>query len=141
MINQKNEGQTDNSDLTVSFVYGVQYTKLGHNCLLNVLLICLDIICIPYQTMSNCDIQSRFSQISAKTIHILFSYEGILITSSTLQHNHYAPVIRNHYSLLKPNWHNLLSIQQLCREERALDFGCYSNFKLPEIVYFFLYVP
>ena len=47
--------------------------------------------------MFNYVIQSRVSQTSVKDIHILFLFGGILITSSTLQHNHYAAIIRNHY--------------------------------------------
>ena len=34
----------------------------------------------------------RASRISVKDMHILFAYRGILITSSTLQHNHHAPL-------------------------------------------------
>ena len=86
--NRRSEGQTGKSDFTGSSVYGVQYTKLDHICLLNILLIYLDIGCIPYQTMFNWVIQSRVSKISVKDMHILFSYEGVLIAPSTLQHNH-----------------------------------------------------
>ena len=47
---------------------------------------------IRYRTMFNCIIQSRIPQISNKDIHILFPYEGILM-SSTFQHNHFVPII------------------------------------------------
>ena len=42
--------------------------------------------------MFNCIIQSRIPQMSVEDIHILFSYEGVL-WSSTFQHNHYVPII------------------------------------------------
>ena len=37
------------------------------------------------------------SQILLEDMHILFSYEAMLITFSILQDNHYAPIIRNLY--------------------------------------------
>ena len=33
-------------------------------------------------------------------MHILFLYKDVLVTSSTLQHNHYASIIRNRYEYL-----------------------------------------
>ena len=42
--------------------------------------------------MFNCIIQSSIPQISVEDIHNLFSYEGVL-RSSTFQHNHYVPII------------------------------------------------
>ena len=43
-------------------------------------------------------IQSRISQILVKNMHTLFSYKGMLITSSTLQRSHYLPpIIKNYY--------------------------------------------
>ena len=51
-----------------------------------------DIGSIRYRTMFNCTIQSRIPQLSIEDIHILFSYEGVL-RSSTFQHNHYVPII------------------------------------------------
>ena len=47
--------------------------KLDHIYLLNILLINFDIGCSPCQTMFNCVIQSRVSQILVKYIHILIS--------------------------------------------------------------------
>ena len=47
---------------------------------------------IRYLSMFSCIIQSRISQMSVEDIHILFSYQGVL-RSSTFQHNHYVPII------------------------------------------------
>ena len=51
-----------------------------------------DIGSIRYRTMFNCIIQSRIPQMSVEDLHILFSYEGVL-RSSTFQHNHYVLII------------------------------------------------
>ena len=51
--------------------------------------------CIPHHIMFDYAIQCRVLQTSVKDMHILFSYGGILIISSTLQDN--VPTIRNHY--------------------------------------------
>ena len=51
-----------------------------------------DIGSIGYRNMFNCIIQSRMPQMSVEDIHILFSYEGVL-RSSTFQYNHYVPII------------------------------------------------
>ena len=51
-----------------------------------------DIGSIRYRIMFNCIIQSRIPQMSVEDNHILFSYEGVL-RSSTFQHNHYVPII------------------------------------------------
>ena len=51
-----------------------------------------DIGSIHYRTMFNCIIHSRIPQMSVEDIHILFSYEGVL-RSSTFQHNHYVFII------------------------------------------------
>ena len=48
-------------------------------------------------------IQSRVSQILVKNMHTLFSYKGMLITSSTLQRSHYLP----------PHYQKLLRLQKL----------------------------
>ena len=50
-----------------------------------------DIDSIRYRTMFNCIIQSRILQMPVEDINILFSYEGVL-RSSTLQHKHYVPI-------------------------------------------------
>ena len=53
---------------------------------------CHDIGSIRYQTMFNCIIQSRIPQMSVEDIHLLFSYE-VVLSSSTFQHKHYVPII------------------------------------------------
>ena len=47
---------------------------------------------ILYRTIFNYIITSRIPQMSAEDIHILFSFEGVL-KSSTFQYNHYVPII------------------------------------------------
>ena len=51
-----------------------------------------DIGSIRYRSVVNYIIQSRISQMSLEEIHILFSYEGVL-RSSTFEHNHYVSII------------------------------------------------
>ena len=51
-----------------------------------------DLDSIRYRIMFNCIIQSRIPQMSLKDIDILFSYEGVL-RSSTFQHKHYVAII------------------------------------------------
>ena len=62
MTNERSEVHVGKSDFTGPFVYGSAIYKTGSYVFLNMLLIYLDIGCIPYQTMFNCVIQLKFSQ-------------------------------------------------------------------------------
>ena len=68
------------------------YISIGFSDIRKINCYYSDIGSIHYRTMFNCIIQSRIPQMSAEDIHILFSYEGVL-RSSTFQYNHYVPII------------------------------------------------
>ena len=78
-------------------IRGVQYTKLDHICLLNILLVHKEIGCAPHERL--CSIMSfnlDFFQFHYE-ICTFSSFEDTWITSSSLQRKYHAPIIRHHY--------------------------------------------
>ena len=65
-------------------------------------------------------------------MHILFLYKYILVTSSTLQHNHYVSIIRNHYEYLNQTDTALYRLNNFAEKKENYKnssfFSLYRNF-------------